>query len=639
MKNFKIPANFLIIASLATFDASAVDSYSPKVNQTYPMEVYWGDTHLHTNLSVDAYFGGNKLGPEEAYRFAKGEEITPNRGKPERLRRPLDFLVIADHVANMGVMTGFEENNPELVNSTIGRYWYSKFKAVSEIEKNDPTKAAQLSRELMLDGDEFRDIGVSKFRQSVWERMTALADRYNEPGKFTALIGYEWTPASNFNHRVVIFKDDAKKTNQVSPFSAADSTKPKDLWAHMEMYEKKTGGEVLAIPHGGNLTRGVMFALEEAAGGRISKHYAQTRSRWEPLFEVTQTKGDSETHTVLSPTDEFADFETVYSYYLPKNPSSEYSEWRKIKSLEGDKDWMRQYEYARSGLKLGLDQQAKLGVNPFKFGMIGSTDFHDSLSRAGANVFLSELISTDLTADFENENSNLMPVLPFTLFGSGGYAAVWAAENTREALFAGMKRKEAYATTGTRITVRFFGGWEYLADEAFWPDLSKIGYSKGVPMGGDLTRAPKGKSPRFLIRAVKDPDGANLDRVQVIKGWRDEKGELHEKIYNVALSDGRKETRDGKVPPVGSTVDIQNTTYTNSIGDPELATMWQDPNFNKDELAFYYVRVLEIPTPRKVAHWAVDSVNNRRFSLSGLREAPLVIQERAYTSPIWYSPE
>ena len=495
-RNFTAMYAMVLMLSLPTL---AEEPYFSHIDQSYPTNVYWGDTHLHTNLSVDAYFGGNKgLGPEEAYRFARGEKIKSNSGKLERLRRPLDFLVIADHVANMGVMKGFEEENLELLSSKNGRYWYSKFKAVKRIEKIDLAEAAKLSRELMLDGDEFLDVGGGKFRQSVWKGLTALADKYNEPGEFTALIGYEWTPLSNFIHRVVIYKDNAQKASQFPPFSAADSTDPKDLWAHMGMYEKITGGEILAIPHNGSLTRGVMFALDEAGGDSMSKRYAQTRSRWEPLFEVTQNKGDSETHPVTSPADEFADFKTTYSYYRPKKPSSEYREWRKRKSVEGDENWMRQYEYARSGLKLGLSQHAKLGVNPFKFGMIGSTDAHDSLSRAGANIFLSELIR--MAASTECQNPELIPLGPPSLASPGGYAAVWAEANTRESLFAAMKRKETYATTGTRITVRFFGGWEYLADDAVRSDFNKIGYLKGVPMGGDLINAPYGKVP-----AIFDP--------------------------------------------------------------------------------------------------------------------------------------
>ena len=450
----------------------------------------------------------------------------------------------------------------------------------------------------------------------MWDEVCANADRHNDPGVFTAFIGYEWTPATQDPkspnlHRNIIFEGGADQAGQVLPFSIQDSRNVEDLWAYLKDYEDRVGGQVLAIPHNGNLSAGVMFGPNDYDGQPITTEYAKTRSRWEPIYEVTQYKGDGETHPILSPTDEFAAFERWdVAGFFGERPAN----WEEQKRRE----------YARSALKIGLDQQVKLGVNPFKFGMIGSTDAHTSLSTADEDNFWGKL------AFYEPSPYRLKRSWHFS---ASGYAAVWATENTRESIFAAMKRKETYATTGPRMTVRFFGGWDYASDDAVRHDLARIGYAKGVPMGGDLTHAPEGKSPSFLIRAVKDPDGANLDRVQVIKGWRDEKGELYEKVYNIALSDGRKEGRSGRVKPVGNTVDVQDASYTNSIGDPELAAVWADPDFNRDELAFYYVRVLEIPTPRWTAYDA------KYFGLKDLpEEIPMVVQERAYTSPIWYTP-
>ena len=613
------------------------------LGESYPANIYWGDTHLHTNLSVDAYTTGNrKLGPEEAYRFAKGEAVIVDNSITVKLRRPLDFLVIADHASNMGVMQRLEAKDTDLLASSLAQKWALELQKLNDIATSDPkqhnTRSIALYREALVTGV----AGDDDFRHSVWMDNAKLADVHNDPGKFIALIGYEWTELLYSLHRVVIFKDGAEKAGRVAPFSQFESNDPEKLWQYFAAYEKQFGGEVLAIPHNGNATRGFMFALENAKGNPLSVDYAKVRSRWEPLLEVTQIKGDSETHPLLSPEDAFADFETLSMGDLKPavDTGAQSSMIEFLRTKRGladhyqswaDKSWimrksnpsvMRQFEYARSGLKLGLEQQAKLGINPFKFGMIGSSDAHTSLSAVEEFHFLGNSMSK-VKPDFAS---------PWKM-SAAGYAAVWAEENTRDSLFAAMKRKEVYASTGPRITVRFFGGWNYQTEDAFNPRLADIGYSKGVPMGGDLTHAPDNKSPQFLIRAVKDPDGANLDRVQVIKGWRDTNGELHEKIYNVALSDHRKPNWRGKVKPVGNTVDIANATYTNTIGDPELAVVWQDPDFNQDELAFYYLRVLEIPTPRWTAYDA------KFLGLTDIpKDVPMLTQERAYTSPIWYSP-
>lgn len=632
-------------AVILIFSASvtAQESYSPYVGQNYPTTVYWGDTHLHTSLSIDSYSFGNRLGPEEAYRFARGETLTASNDMRVRLRRPLDFLVLADHAESMGVMVGLEVKDPALLGTDAGKRMLQRFEGSAGKQPMDPKTLENLwtlSREMFWRG---KRPGMSgDFTRFVWNQVTQAADRHNDPGRFTAFIGYEWSSPGRGNlHRVVIFKDAAEKANQVMPFSAMDSEDPEALWGYMAEYTKQTGGEVLAIPHNGNLSNGEMFPLQNLAGQALTSTYAKTRSRWEPLVEVTQIKGDSEAHPFVSPTDEFADYETWNSWGgkdLPVGRS-----WNEAERI------LKEGEYARSALKRGLGLQAQLGVNPFKFGMVGSTDAHTSLSAVEENDFWGKAPLTNPGPDRSTDKLNAwMPVSqllamrrkmksPYSVdrawqMASSGYAAVWAAENTREALFAAMKRKETYATTGPRMTVRFFGGWDYSSEEALMPDLARIGYSKGVPMGGNLTQAPASKAPRFLIRAVKDPQGANLDRVQVIKGWRGLTGTLHEKVYNVALSDGRKE-KAGKAPPVGSTVDERNATYTNTIGDPELAAVWEDPDFGPQELAFYYVRVLEIPTPRWTAYDA-KFFGNKDIP----PEVPMVTQERAYTSPIWYTP-
>ena len=628
-------------------DANAESSYSPYVVSNYPANVYWGDTHLHTSMSTDAYGMGNRiLKPDDAYRFAKGGLVLASNGQSERLHLPLDFLVVSDHAENMGVMSRLQAQDPALLKTVIGKQWYQRMLesplVMGDIVSGNRESYVDAVRTVMsrrhkrgffwggffaagetgLGGQGTGQIGSDDFRRSVWEEVVANADLHNEPGKFTAFSGFEWTGDSSINqitsadgeyHRVVIFKDDVNRVTQVLPFSRLDSRDPEKLWHYFAAYEEMTGGEVLAILHNSNISNGQGFSLLNYQRQPLNATYAKLRNRWEPLVEVSQIKGDSETHPVLSPADEFADYETWGNWI-----SNDYGS-KKIK-----------YEYARSGLKLGLQQQFKLGVNPFKFGMIGSTDAHTSLTAVAENNFWGK--SSLSEPGPHRMRSNTDAPLDWR-YSASGYAAVWAQENTREALFAAMKRKEVYASTGPRITVRFFGGWEYEADDAFKPNLAQIGYEKGVPMGGDLTNSPEDKTPSFLIRAVRDPDGANLDRVQVIKGWRSIDGELHEKIHNVALSDNRKPNWRGKVKPVGSTVDIPNASYTNSMGDPEPAVVWQDPDFKKEELAFYYVRVLEIPTPRWTAYDA------KYFGIKNIpKEVPMVTQERAYTSPIWYAP-
>ena len=463
--------------------------------------------------------------------------------------------------------------------------------------------------------------------RSVWESVVDIASQYNEPGVFTALNGYEWTsaPTGNNLHRVVIFRDGPDRVKQILPFSAFDSDEPEPLWEFMAGYEEKTGGRVLAIPHNPNISNGVMFAETMSNGRRITRKYAEQRARWEPLMEVTQAKGDSEAHPFLSTDDEFADFETwdFGNAGSPTNPK---------------KNAMLQFEYARSALKWGLKHEQKLGVNPFKFGMVGGTDTHVSLSTTREENFFGKLPALlpgpERTMEAMVMKADGTPAVRSWQTSASGLTAVWARENTRESLFNALARKEVYATSGTRITVRVFGGWDFRPEEVERPDFAKQGYSRGVPMGGDLSQAPaNADAPAFMIRAMRDPDGANLDRLQVIKGWTDSKGKMHERIYDVSVTDGREIGKDGRCKTeVGNTVDIENATYTNAIGEALLMVHWQDPDFNPTMRAFYYVRVIEIPTPRWTAYDAA------RFAIKMPDEIPMTIQDRAYTSPIWYTP-
>ena len=629
---------FMCIIPLTIFNVHAEEYYSPAMNYNYPSTVYWGDTHLHTNLSTDANGMGNRnLSPDDAYEFAKGRMVAAHNGQKAKLHRALDFLVVADHGANMGVMAGLAKKDPQLLSTIAGKRWYHEWKKVPiEVGAAGVINKSSLRHKSMsfegdggffwrlTGGENPQVVSDRTFRYSVWNNIIQTADKHNDPGRFTAFSGYEWTsntPAAI--HRVVIFKDDHDRVSKVLPFTKYDSDRPEKLWAYMTNYELETGGQVLAIPHNSNLASGKMFSSKNSDGILISSEEAKIRSRWEPLVEVTQYKGDSETHPFLSPDDDFSDYET-WNGWMGKELGKALTEKQKI-NLPND--------YIRSSLKLGLQVKERIKINPFKFGLIGSTDSHSSFSAADENNFWGKMVQDNPNA--ERMDMQALPWAPESKnweYAASGYAAVWAEENTRESLFAAMKRKEVYASTGPRITVRFFGGWDYEENDAFKPNLARIGYEKGVPMGGDLTSAPKDKSPTFLIRSVKDPDGANLDRVQVIKGWHHVNGELHEKVYNVALSDNRKD-KGPKTKKVGNTVDIPNASYTNTIGDPELAVVWIDPDFDKDELAFYYVRVLEIPTPRWTAYDA------KYFQLKNIpKDVPMITQERAYTSPIWYTP-
>jgi len=602
--------------------------YSPYAGGAVPTRVFWGDTHLHTSFSMDAGAFGARLGPEDAYRFARGEEIQSNTAGPVRLARPLDFLVVADHSDNMGFFPDLFAGDPNILADPKGREWYDKVQAGGQqgmevaLEIIDLFSRGTFPEALMYwpDTTAYKD---------TWAKTIAAAEAYNEPGVFTAFIGYEWTsqvpPGQNL-HRVVIYRDGADKASQTVPattYPPQGRTDPEYLWDLLQVFEDKTGGEVLAIAHNGNLSNGLMFPLINPVDNKpLTRDYVETRARWEPLYEVTQIKGDGEAHPFLSPNDEFADFGT----------------WDKgnLNLSELKTDDMLQYEYARSALKLGMQLENELGTNPYKFGMIGSTDSHTALSTADDDNFYGKHAGSEPSPErMEHAFAEFgdLEIMNWETLASG-YAGVWARENTREALFDAMQRKEVFGTTGPRMLVRFFGGWDFENGDANTRQPAAVGYRKGVPMGGDLSQAPAGKAPTFLVAALKDPIGGNIDRIQIIKGWQDAKGKLHERVYDIAVSDGREIGADGRCKtPVGNTVDVENATWSNSIGDTELISVWKDPDFDPGQRAFYYLRVLEIPTPRWTAYDA------KYFNLKDIDDKiPMTTQERAYTSPIWYTP-
>ncbi len=595
--------------------------YSPYVDRAYPDQVLFGDTHFHTDLSFDAGLVGTTLDMHAGYRFARGEKVISNTGQPVQLIRPLDFLVITDHAELIGLAPMLHASDPLLLADPWGKWAHERFNAGQDGRMELFQNIVKLST---IEGT--NPFSSDAAARSIWQRFIKVADTYNEPGRFSAMTGFEWTstPKGDNLHRVVMFADGADKTSQILPFSMFDSEDPEDLWKFLAAYEAKTGGRAIAPAHNGNISNGLMFLDKTFKGAPLTRAYAEARLRWEPLYEVTQIKGDGETHPLLSPEDEFADYETWdvsnIAGSAPKKPE------------------MLQYEYGRSALKLGLKLGKELGVNPFKFGLFGASDTHTALATTREENYFGKYQNTEPSP--KRHGHEVIPAdnpklrILTSQEAASGLMAAWARENTREEIFDAMKRKEVYATTGTRIRVRVFAGWDFEADEVSRPDFIAQGYRRGVPMGGDLTGAPQGGAPRFMIRALRDPDGANLDRVQLIKGWLDDQGGTHERIYDVVVSDGRKIGADGRAKdPVGSTVDVDKATYTNTIGEAVLGAHWQDPEFDPAQHAFYYVRVLEIPTPRWTTYDAAF------YGIKRPDNVPATIQDRAYTSPIWYTPK
>jgi hypothetical protein len=584
----------------------------------FPERAYFGDSHVHTGWSADAGQDGAVTDPEDAFRLASGEEVTSNTGQKVKLKRPMDWMVITDHSDGMGTISEIQAGNPEMIADPFLKRMYEAMKGGDE-EANRAVMLELIDRQST--GKLPAQVMDPKWMVSAWKKTIEIADRYNKPGRFTAMIGYEWTVNAGGGdnlHRNIVFRDAADRAGQVLPLTTFETMDPEKLWEWMAAYEAKTGGRALAIPHNGNLSNGRMFEETTFTGGTMTRAYAQARQKWEPLIEVTQIKGQSESHPSLSPSDEFASWDL----------------WDRG-NLNGmaKKPGMLRAEYWREGLKSGLRLEQTLGANPFKYGANGATDTHTGLSTFDEDNFWGKF------KNLEPRKGRWEPIM----LGAGrpgamasweqaaaGTMGVWARANTREALFDAMQRRETFATTGPRMSVRMFAGYDFAE-----PDLGSLvqaGYGKGVPMGGDLAPAPAGKAPRFLIAALKDPEGANLDRVQVVKGWVDSSGTSREKIFEVKWAGDRKPGADGKLPPIGNTVDLKTATYRNDLGAAELTALWTDPEFDPKLRAVYYVRVLEIPTPRWTAH---DQV---RFKETMDPKVPQIHQERAFSSPIWYAP-
>lgn len=617
-------------AAQVTTDAGTIDpaetarffnqpGYSPYAGRQYPTRVLWGEQHLHTSWSPDAIAAGTRVGPDEALRYAKGEEITSNTGQRVKLSRPYDWMVVADHSDALGVMNGVLNGDPGLMADPILKRWSQG------MNQGGAAASAVVMEMITLQGQGKvpKAITDPDVQFDMWRKMTEIVESHDDPGSFSALIGYEWTSnygGGNNLHRNVIYRDGKDLADRVRPLTTFDTENPEELWDWMTGYEMETGGRLLAIPHNGNLSNGLMFAVETFAGDPLTSDWAAARARWEPLYEVTQSKGTSEQHPSLAPADEFADFEIWDKGNLnvvPKQPG------------------MLEFEYAREAMKNGLRIEAALGVNPFKFGLVGSTDDHTGISSAEENNFFGKFPQGEPSAErvFANAFDFEGRTVEEWRLGASGLTGVWASENTRAAIWDAMKRKEVYGTTGPRMLVRFFGGWEFASEDAEGRNPGAVGYGKGVPMGGDLPPAPAGAgAPSFLVAALKDPLSGNLDRIQIVKGWLDAGGATREQIYDVVWSGDRAPGADGKVPPVGDTVDVAGATWANTIGATELITVWSDPDFDRTQRAFYYARVLEIPTPRWTAYDAAY------FDLTLGPDVPMTVTERAYTSPIWYTP-
>ena len=574
-------------------------------------EAYYGDLHVHTSWSPDAFAQGTRTTPQDAYTFAKGGTIDHAAGYKIQLKQPLDFYAVTDHSEYMGIL-------PKMLdpNSTVSKHPLATL--INSSDPADKSKAFQAIVTSIAEQQPIPEFVDPEVSGSVWQEIVKAADENYTPGKFTTFPAYEWSslgPDGYQNlHRNVIFRN--SDVIPELPFSSIDSVKPEKLWDYMESV-RDAGADLLAIPHNSNLSDGLMFPLLDSGGQPIDKTYAERRDRNEPLVEVTQIKGTSETNPLLSDTDEFADFEI--SDYL-------------LSSDIGGKRGQAKGSYVRDALKTGLVFEEELGTNPYKFGLIGSTDTHNSGAPVEEDTYFGKLGLEDGTPESRLLKTTAMGPVVRT-WGASGLAAVWAESNTRDAIYDALARKETFATTGPHLRVRFFGGWNYTDADANSKDLVKLGYEKGVPMGADLpANSEENGAPTFLLWAMKGPNSGNLDRIQIVKGWT-QNGQRFEKVYDVALADGRQvNPTTGEAPPVGNTVDVTKATYKNTIGDAQLVTAWTDPDFDPTMRAFYYARVLEIPTPR----WSTYDALKLRIPLP--EDVPATIQERAYTSPIWYTP-
>ncbi len=601
-------------------------SFTLAVDTAYPEQVFWGDQHVHTGWSADAGLAGTTLGPEESVRFARGEMVQSSTGRDAQLHRALDWVAVTDHSDGMGTIDGIKTGNEEMMQDATVKRWHD---AMAE----GGQAGADATREV-INSQARKNLPAilmdPKWMVSAWEKTVDIMERYNEPGIFTAFIAYEWTSNGESGqnlHRNVLFRDNADKTRATPPLTTFVSsvpgragTDPESLWNWLENWEAKTGGKVLAIPHNGNMSNGWMFRSARYDGSPMTAEWAAARARWEPLYEIFQYKGAGEVHPLLAPLDEFADYEIWDTADLGGNA-------KKPGDIEA--------EYLRDALKNGLRLQAELDTNPFKYGMVAGTDTHTGLMTGGEedNFWGKFNLAEPNPGRWEHiaRKEKIYDRREWT-YSAQGITGVWATSNTRAALWDAMKRKETYASSGPRIALRFFAGYDFTDADAAG-DVAATGYAKGVSMGGDLTTAPDDTAPTFLIVALKDPESAHLDRIQIIKGWVDSSGKPQEIIYDASWSGNREPSDDGKLPAVGNTVDLATATYANNIGSAELRAVFSDPDFNADQNAFYYARVLEIPTPRWTAFDVVrfgDDITDP--------DVPLIIQERAVSSPIWYTP-
>ncbi len=599
--------------------------------QAAPDQLLWGDTHLHTSNSFDAFLNQNKSAdPHTAYMYAKGAPVIhPGNRARVQIRTPLDFLVVADHAEFYGalrhsVQRGVPTDGLSTWQGIVASFNGQILRLVSKWDYGRQLFAMVLPKpgatpeEVAANPPGYDLPGTDAMQRTMWQEAIRIADEHNQPGEFTSLIGWEWSsiPGGANLHRVVFTSADASVASQWQPFSSIDSMYPEDLWAWLEETSAETGAEFVAIPHNSNISKGRMFPEKSLRGEPFTKTSAQARAKWEMVVEATQFKGDSETHPDLSPNDEFADFE-LYPYYIQNDPPP-------YEANAAD--------YVRTALMRGLAIEEKIGFNPYQFGLIGSTDSHTGLASAEENNFWGKF-PRDSTPENKTAAWRTGRGPSGWSMSASGLAAVWAEANTRDEILEAFRRREVYATTGPRMAVRVFAGWDFDPADLAGGDLAVAGYARGVPMGGELTAASEGHAPRFLIQALKDPKSANLDRIQVIKGWVDESGEPSEKIYDVAGGGVRNRDEDGRLSAVGNTVDLKTARYSNEIGSAELTAVWEDPDFDPMRKAFYYVRVLEIPTPR---HSLMDAI---ALGVDPSEvEGASTLQERAYTSPIWYRP-
>ena len=604
-----------VLIALAALIASCkgVPATSPGVVAKEPNRLYWGDTHLHTSYSADAYFLGNRSAdPDTAYRWAKGLPVVhPSTRSRVQIRTPLDFLAVADHAEMLGVPVKLMQGDPRLTATATGRKWATMLREGKGAEVFEHEFGAAINSNTAI--ADFEEGGI---KEVAWGEVIDAANRHYAPCSFTSLIGWEWTSTPNGNnlHRVVFMPGGEEEARQFLPFSSFDSDKPEDLWAWLQETSERVGTDFVAIPHNSNISGGLMFDQVDSEGRPITAEYARMRMRWEPVVEVTQIKGDSETHPKLSPNDDLADFE-VFSHLL------------KVGGGQAD---VSEGDYVRSALLRGMQIEQDVGANPYKVGMVGSTDSHTGLASAEEFNFWGK---SAMDSTPESTFADIAASMSGADMSASGLAAVWAEENTRTSLFAAFKRKEVYATTGPRIRLRFFGGWHFKSNDKKGARLVSKGYTHGHPMGSDLTGAPDDKAPTFLMYAVRDPNGANLDRMQIVKGWVDADGQAHEKVYDVVLAGARQYDEQGRALPIANTVDLKTGKHSNVFGAPSMSAFWEDPDFDRTQRAFYYVRVIQIPTPR---HTLFDAIAlGMDPSETG---HPAVIQERAYSSPIWYTP-